>query len=89
MTDKLITHDEAYTRLVFGDKVVWHEKQFLEDYIRQNEQRDKDVARYFELASEKYVEDMQVGKISLVEYRCLTLEEEELKQKLSKVGKEE
>ena len=30
----MITHDEAYKKLVYGNKVVWHEKQFLEDYIR-------------------------------------------------------
>jgi lipopolysaccharide biosynthesis protein len=49
----MITHDEAYTKLVYGDKVVWHEKQFLEDYIRQNEQRDRDVARYLKLQEKK------------------------------------
>ena len=54
----MITHDEAYKKLVYGDKVVWHEKQFLEDYIRQNEQRDRDVTRYFELLN-KYLLDTQ------------------------------
>ena len=54
----MITHEEAYTRLVYGDKVIWHEKQFLEDYIRQNEQFAKDVARYFEL-NDKYINNTQ------------------------------
>lgn len=48
-----------------------------------------DVARYFELASGKYVEDMQVGKISWIQYTKLDDEEQTLKEKLSLAGKKE
>lgn len=59
----------------------------LERLESEHEALNKDVARYFELASGKYVEDMQVGKISWIQYTQLDDEEQTLKDKLSKVGK--
>ena len=78
MTEKLITHDEAYTRLVYGDKVIWHEKQFLEDYIRQNEQRDKDVARLLKINRDlrPFIEELEtLKKPPTVEEVCKALSE--------------
>lgn len=83
---------------IYGDFIPFPTRSDLDTlslYINQQEAIQAehealkcDVARYLELVTYEYGEDWQTGKISLVEYRCLALEEEELKQKLSKVGKE-
>ena len=75
MTDKLITHEEAVKNLLDGDEV---DRDLQYKYIRQQEQFAKDVARYFELS--EMLPFAHKDKYS---------ELFELKQKLSKVGKEE
>lgn len=77
----MITHDEAYTRLVYGDKVVWHEKQFLEDYIRQNEQREKIAQKEHELLElyDKFMYHVVSGNMMVayrIQEKILTLKKE-------------
>lgn len=55
------------------------EKQNMLNYITQNEQRDRDVARYFELLRKYYLETQTYGEAK---------ERWTLRDKLSKVGKE-
>lgn len=56
---------------------------------KELEELRRDVARYFELASGQYVKDFHVGKISWMQYSQLDDEEQELKEKVTKVGREE
>ena len=46
-TDKMITHEQA--REIAKKNLHWGERKPMLDYITQQEQRDKDVTRYFEL----------------------------------------
>lgn len=99
MTDKLITHEEVRINIeinygildnYYSDEQsknsIKKEKQNMLNYITQNEQRDKDVARYFELKrnhSKWY---------KILEYRIDNSDLKELyylEDKLSEVGKEE
>lgn len=50
MTDKLITHEEARQKTIYIYGEYDNAYKTLNDYITQQEQRDKDVARYFELS---------------------------------------
>ena len=71
MKDKLIIHEEARAL------VNWKKGSKLFDYIAQQEQRDKDVARYFEL---KVITRKELHEL---EEFC------DLEDKLLEVGKEE
>ena len=57
-------------------EVIKKWKNEMRNYITQNEQRDRDVARYFELEN-KHCELHEIDEFY------------ELREKLSKVGKEE
>lgn len=67
MTDKLITHEEVRDVLINETKMVWNKAVFTEDYISQQEQRDKDVSRYFELEL-KIVELQELTADEYTEY---------------------
>ncbi len=79
----MITHEEARNAMmkIESDDAYYGEFQeehkLMATYIYQNEQRDKDVVRYFELR------DLPVKELHEID------EFYDLEDKLSKVGKEE
>jgi len=82
----MITHDEAKDSLMdldlkVSDEVFTPEFDILIQYITQQEQFAKDVARFLELDSMMYLQGWH-SKEETEEYQ-------ELRYKLAKVGKEE
>ena len=72
----MITHEEAKD-MVTNNIIEWFRKELV-DYIKQQEQFAKDVARYF------YLENLNDDKHTIE----VAIEHHALKEKLSKVGKE-
>lgn len=85
MTDKLITHEEA--REIAKKNLHWSERKPMLNYIKQQEQFAKDVARYFELEQQFY--DGFFDDVNVETLDEMNKESEALKEKLSKVGKGE
>lgn len=79
MNGKLITHEEARKELEAFQKMIGLRLDKVEQYITQQEQFAKDVARYF------YLENLTDDKYTVE----VGIEHHALREKLSKVGKEE
>ena len=71
----MITHEEAKD-MVTNNIIEWFRKELV-DYIKQQEQFTKDVARYF------YLENLPDDKYTVE----VGIEHHALREKLSKVGK--
>lgn len=92
----MITHEEARKELlsididlhdIAEDYIANYNISLLQRYITQQEQFAKDVARYFELEQQFY--DGFSDDVDVETLDEMNKESEALKEKLSKVGKEE
>lgn len=80
---KEITHEEVREKLVWGNKVLWTEKQFLDDYITQQQAKEERAKKEHELLdfyrkSHKghYDDSFGINEYDVLDEQIIALEED-------------